>query len=145
MGKKKKRGSSRKGRGKGRKRKGKKKKNAGIFPDRDSMSQFARGNLDVSNWLMSARTIFQQRHKMNLECKEIAKKMRLQASEAGQGNDEELESRIQNAIEKHKEENYEMFDSEIDSESEESESGVEINMYKKPNLHYVLKDKEFQQ
>ena len=134
MPKKKKRGAARKRRGKGRKKKGRKKKNVGIFPDRDSMSQFARDNLHVSNWLMSARTIFQHRHKMDLECKEIAKKMRQQANEAGQGNEEELESRIQNAIEKHKDENYEMFDSEIDSESEESENEAEINIYKKPNM-----------
>ena len=71
---------------------------------------------------------------MDLECKEIAKKMRQQANEAGQGNEEELESRIQNAIEKHKDENYEMFDSEIDSESDESGNEAEMNIYKKPNM-----------
>ena len=127
-------GSRSKKKGQGKEEKGQEEKNVGIFPDRDSMSQFARDNLDVSNWLMSARTIFQQRHKMNLECKEIEKKMRQQANEAGQGNDEELESRIQNAIEKHKDENYEMFDSEIDSESDESGNEAEMNIYKKPNM-----------
>ena len=132
MPKKKKRGAARKRRGKGRK-----KKNVGIFPDRDSMSQFARDNLHVSNWLMSARTIFQHRHKMDLECKEIAKKMRQQANEAGQGNEEELESRIQGEVRQ-----------DVDKDTERHETQKELLKIKgiseEPIILFKTKDGKYE-
>ncbi len=108
------------------------------FPDRESMIEFAKKNMDVSNWLMSARPIFQERVKMEKECKEIAKQMRDQAKEAGQSNAEELEIKIQNAIDQHKEENYDIFDSDTDdddSANKDDEPEVSIdNKYKVPNI-----------
>ena len=130
---KKKKRKGKKGSSKKRKKKGRGK----VFEDRESMTEFAKKNMDVSNWLMSARAIFQQRVKMEKECKEIAITMRNQAEAAGQSNTEELEVKIEKAIEQYKEDNYEIFDSATDSSSsdddERNNEKPEVK-YKTPNM-----------
>ena len=68
------------------KRKGKKSKSNPLFDDRDAMAAFARSNLDVSMWIMSARTKFQARIQKEQMYKVMEASIRAECKERGVSN-----------------------------------------------------------
>ena len=98
---------------KGGKRKGlKKSKSNPLFDDRDAMAAFARSNLDVSMWIMSARTKFQAQIQKEQKYKFMEASIRAECKERGE-NEEETNQKVDRAIQR--------------AMAEESSSGSDIS------------------